>query len=155
MDNEFRVIIVDSGQNIDPLLQIPKYEVQLSKNRIKKLGLIDSDLIEIKGTKITAARVVSSDDFQDDVIGLNELTKNNAGVSSDETVTIRKADSKAARKIIFAPIGKHLKKSELLNRVAKKSFSKFTVCGGRCDLFEVEDRESSSRFVDSVKGYQD
>lgn len=127
MANEFelRVIDIDSKLNIvKHFHQTPKCEVQLSKEVIDKLGFADRDLIEVVGKRMTAARVVSvdKDSFDDDVIGLPNLIRNNVRVFPEETVIIRRADSKMAQKIVLAPIEKHLKKSELLTIVAKKSF---------------------------------
>jgi transitional endoplasmic reticulum ATPase len=125
MDNEFRVLTIDSRLDITQhFQQTPKYEAQLSKAIANKLGFVDGELIEITGKRTTAARVVSieKDDFDGELIGLNDFMRNNARISLKETVTIRKAEPKTARKIVLAPIGKYLKKSELLKIVAKKSF---------------------------------
>jgi hypothetical protein len=129
MDNEFRVSTIKSRLDI-PLdiagrfQQTPKYEAQLSQEVSNKLGFVDGDLIEIHGNRTTAARVISTDidSVDGDVIGLTNLVRNNARVSLNETVTIRRAEIKKARRIVLAPIGKRLKKSELLKIVAKKSF---------------------------------
>lgn len=129
MDNEFRVSTIKSRLDI-PLdiagrfQQTPKYEAQLSQEVSNKLGYFDGDLIEIHGKRTTAARVVAieADGLDGESIGLNTLMRNNARVSLDETVTIRRAELKTARRVVLAPIGKHLKKSELLKIVAKKSF---------------------------------
>jgi hypothetical protein len=130
MDNEFRVSAIKSRLDI-PLdiagrfQQTPKYEAQLSQEVSNKLGFVDGDLIEIHGNRTTAARVVSIDidSVDGDIIGLNNLMRNNARVSLNDTVTIRRAEIKKARRIVLAPIGKRLKKSELLKIVAKKSFT--------------------------------
>jgi hypothetical protein len=125
MDNEFRVLTIDSRLDIvQHFQQTPKYEAQLSKEIVNKLGFVDGDVIEITGKRTTAARVVSveKDGFDGELIGLNDFMRNNARISLKETVTIRKAEPKTARKIVLAPIGKYLKKSELLKIVAKKSF---------------------------------
>ena len=129
MDYEFRVSPIKSKLDI-PLdiagrfQQTPKYEAQLSQEVSNKLGYFDGDLIEIHGKRTTAARVVAieADGLDGESIGLNTLMRNNARVSLDEIVTIRRAELKTARRVVLAPIGKHLKKSELLKIVAKKSF---------------------------------
>lgn len=125
MDNQFRVHAVDSKLNISGRFQqTPRYEVHLNKEIANKLGFIEGDLIEIRGKKATAAKVIATDkdSLDGDVIGLSNLLRNNARVTTDDLVTIHKAESHSADTIVFAPIGKHLKKSELLKIVAKKSF---------------------------------
>jgi hypothetical protein len=126
MDNEFKVIAVDEKLNLARRFQqTPRYDAQLGAEIIDKMGLVDGDLIEIKGNKTTAARIVTTekDDFNGDNIGLNDLIRTNAQVSSGNDVTIRKVEPTLAQHIVLAPIGKHLKKSELLKIVAKKSFT--------------------------------
>lgn len=125
MDNEFRVHAVDSKLNLSGRFQqTPRYEVHLNKEIANKLGFIDGDLIEVRGKKATAAKVIATDkdSLEGDVIGLSNLLRNNARVSTEDLVTVHKAESHSADTIVFAPIGKHLKKSELLKIVAKKSF---------------------------------
>jgi len=126
MDNAFRVVAIDPRLDIARhFQQTPTREVQLDKEVTVKLGVADGDLIEVKGKRTTVARIVSTDKdgFNGSVIGLDELTRNNARVSPEENVTIRKAEAKEARKIVLAPIGKHLKKSEFLKILARESFT--------------------------------
>ena len=126
MDNEFKVIAVDVKLDLaGRFQQTPKSVAQLGTEIIGKMGFVEGDLIEIKGKKTTAARVVpiDKDDFNGDSIGLNELIRSNAKVSPGNNVTVRKIEPILAQQIVLAPIGKHLKKSELLKIVAKKSFS--------------------------------
>ena len=88
------------------------------------MGLAEGDLIEIRGKRTTVARVIPIDknDFSTDIIGLNNLIRNNARVSSEETITVEKSVPRNAKKIVLAPIEKHLKKSELIKGLAKKSY---------------------------------
>ena len=125
MENEFRVVDIDSKLDITRhFSQTPRCNVQLNREVINKIGFVDGDLIEIKGKRTTVARVYSieKDSFAEGDIGLNNLTRNNARVSPEELIKIGKTDSKVARKIALAPIEKHLKKSELIKGLAKKSF---------------------------------
>lgn len=125
MDNEFRVIDVDSILDITRRFsQAPRCDVHLNREVIGKIGLVDGDLVEVKGKRMTVARVVSVDkgSFDLNVIGLNNLVRNNARVSPEETIAIGKAESNVAKKIVLAPIEKHLRKSELIRGLAKKSF---------------------------------
>ena len=125
MSIEFRVMPIDSRLNfVEPFQQIRRYEAQLKKEIIGKMGFMDGDFLEIKGKRTTVAKVVSVDkeNFTRDAIGLNDFIRNNARVLPEETVSIRKADIKIDRKIVLAPIGEHLRRSELLKMIAKKSF---------------------------------
>ena len=125
MSYELHVASFDSRPDIVKRFHnTPKYEVQLHKEVVDKLGLLDGDLVEISGGRTTAARVASidKDGFDAETIGLSDFLLNNVQVSPEATVTIKKANSKLAYKITLAPIGKQLKKSELLKIEAKKSF---------------------------------
>ncbi|MDQ1279945.1 MAG: transitional endoplasmic reticulum ATPase [Thermoproteota archaeon] len=125
MDNEFKVIDIEFALDISKRFsQTPRCDIQLSKEVINKMGFSEGDLIEIKGKRTTVARVVpiNRDDFGSDIIGLTNLVRNNARVSPEETITVEKADSKIAKKIVLAPIEKHLRKSELIKGLAKKSY---------------------------------
>ncbi len=124
MSSEFRVMAIDPRLDVSGRLQqTPRCEAQLNREIANKLGFIDGDLLEIKGKKTTAAKIVCAEKGLDfNSVGLNSLVRTNAQVLQEENVTIRKAESKTAKKIVFAPIGKPLKKSAFLEMVAKKSF---------------------------------
>ena len=125
MDNKFRVVAVDSIFDIvKHFYRTPNYEVQLNSEVANKIGFNDGDFVEIKGKRSTVARVVPTDNAVLDVnsIGLTNLIRNNARVTPEETVIVRKVELEPAHKIVLAPIDKHLKKSELLKIIAKKSF---------------------------------
>lgn len=125
MDSEFKVIDIDSRLDITGRFsQTPRYDVHLNREVANKIGLADGDLVEIKGKRTTVAKIfhTDKDDFGNDTIRLNSLVRNNARVSPEETVTISKTDPKSAKKIILAPIEKHLKKSEIIKGLAKKSY---------------------------------
>lgn len=120
MDTEFKVIDIDPGR----FSQTPRCDSHLNKEVISKMGLTDGDLIEIKGKRTTVARVFSADknSFGIDTIGLNNVVRNNAMISLEDTISIVPSSSKIAKKIVLAPIEKHLRKSELIKGLAKKSY---------------------------------
>lgn len=125
MENEFKVVDIDSALDISKRFsQAPRCDIQLSREVVNKMGFSEGDLIEVRGKRTTVARVVpiNKDDFGVDIIGLSNLVRNNARVSPEEMITVGKADSKAAKKIVLAPIEKHLRKSELIKGLAKKSY---------------------------------
>ncbi|MHA2405421.1 MAG: hypothetical protein ACXACH_01560 [Candidatus Hermodarchaeia archaeon] len=122
---ELQVIAVDSRIDIAGRFNTsPKFEAQLSRDVVNKMGLADGDFIEIRGNRITSASLlpIDKDDFSSEIIGLDNLLRKNARVAPQEMVRIIKAEPKIANKIYLAPVGKHLKKSDLLEILAKKSF---------------------------------
>ena len=69
------------------------------------LDLAEGDVIEIVGKRTTAARAIRpyGEDAGIDIIRLDGLQRANAGVGSGDFVEVRKAASKTATRIVFAP----------------------------------------------------
>jgi len=69
------------------------------------LGLNEGDVIEIVGKRTTAARAIRpyGEDEGIDIIRLDGLQRANAGVGSGDFVEVRKALSKPATRVVFAP----------------------------------------------------
>lgn len=72
---------------------------------MKLLGLNEGEVIEIAGKRTTTARILRpySDDAGLDIIRLDGLQRSNARVGSGDYVEVKKAQSKAATRIVFAP----------------------------------------------------
>ena len=72
---------------------------------MEELQLTEGDVIEINGKRATAARAIRpySEDEGLDIIRLDGLQRSNARIGSGEFVEIRKAKSKVATRVIFAP----------------------------------------------------
>src|SRR3954453_17486971 len=70
-----------------------------------ELTLNEGDVIEIVGKRSTAARAIRpyGEDENIDIIRLDGLQRANAGVGSGDFVEVRKAESKAATRVVFAP----------------------------------------------------
>ena len=71
----------------------------------KELGLELGDVIEIVGKRTVVAKVFpcSVDEEGHGLIGIDGLTRTNAGVSIDENVTVRKCNPEEAKRIVIAP----------------------------------------------------
>jgi transitional endoplasmic reticulum ATPase len=69
------------------------------------LNLKEGDVIEIIGKRSTAARAIRpyGEDEGIDIIRLDGLQRANAGVGSGDFVEVRKAESNAATRVVFAP----------------------------------------------------
>ncbi len=80
---------------------------RISKSHMKELKLSSGDVMLIEGSigKRTTAIVwpAYSTEEKDSVISIDATTRSNAGVRLDELVTIRKASTAAAEKVVFAP----------------------------------------------------
>ncbi|MEJ7777216.1 MAG: CDC48 family AAA ATPase [Sphingomicrobium sp.] len=85
----------DSGRGI----------ARLPAQLMKELSLSEGDTIEIVGKRSTAARAIRryKEDQGLDIVRLDGLQRANAGTGSGDYVEIRKAKSKAATKVVFAP----------------------------------------------------
>jgi transitional endoplasmic reticulum ATPase len=101
----------DSGRGI----------ARVPKSIMDALGLQDGDVIEIVGKRTTPARAVRpyGDDEGLDIIRLDGLQRANAGVGSGDFVEVRRAASKPATRVVFAPAQNNVRlqgSSEALKR---------------------------------------
>jgi transitional endoplasmic reticulum ATPase len=76
---------------------------------MEKLDLLDGDMIEIEGRKLTATTVASSQsDIGLGIIRIDGYIRKNAGTSLGEEVTVRKAQVKEAQKVVMAPVDQQI-----------------------------------------------
>jgi len=73
---------------------------------MKELGLDVGDIIEIKGKRKTAAKVMPcyAEDRGKKIIQIDGISRENASIGLDEKVKINKIDSKPANKITLSPL---------------------------------------------------
>jgi transitional endoplasmic reticulum ATPase len=78
---------------------------RLPEQVMKAMGISEGDVIEIVGQRSTAAIAIRpyGEDEGIDIIRLDGLQRANAGVGSGDFVEVRKAQSKPATRIVFAP----------------------------------------------------
>ena len=91
----------ESGQGI----------ARLPRTAMTALGIIEGDVIAIEGKRPTAARAVLAyaEDEGLEVIRLDGLQRANAEVGSGDHVHIRKAESRAATRVVFAPAQREMR----------------------------------------------
>jgi transitional endoplasmic reticulum ATPase len=84
---------------------------RMPRRLMASLGLNEGDVIEITGKRGTPARAVAPypEDEGLDIIRLDGLQRANAEIGSGDFVTIRKTESKAAQRVVFAPAQKNLR----------------------------------------------
>ncbi|HEY0960605.1 MAG TPA: CDC48 family AAA ATPase [Novosphingobium sp.] len=91
----------ESGQGI----------ARLPKSAMSALGVLEGDVLEITGKRTTVARAVLAyaEDDDIDVIRLDGLQRANAEVGSGDHVIIRKAESRPAQRVVFAPAQREMR----------------------------------------------
>ncbi len=96
---------------------------RLPRTIMAALALNEGDVIELTGKRATPARAVSSyaEDEGLDIIRLDGLQRANAEIGSGDFVTIRKAESKPATRVVLAPAQKNLR-LEGSGQALKRSF---------------------------------
>ncbi|MBT0667692.1 CDC48 family AAA ATPase [Novosphingobium profundi] len=91
----------ESGQGI----------ARMSRESLSAIGAMEGDVLEITGKSVTVARAVLA--FPEDeglsVIRLDGLQRGNAEVGSGDHVTVRKAESRPAQRVVFAPAQKDMR----------------------------------------------
>ena len=96
--------------------------VRMPRSAFQVLGITEGDPVEIEGKRLTAALALPAYDEDEalDVIRLDGLQRGNAETSSGEHVLVRRADTKPATRVVFAPARKEMRlqgPTEALKRV--------------------------------------
>ncbi|EJL26968.1 CDC48 family AAA ATPase [Novosphingobium sp. AP12] len=91
----------ESGQGI----------ARLSRAALSEIGALEGDVLEITGKAVTVARAVLAYDEDEglEVIRLDGLQRGNAEVGSGDHVVVRKAESRPAQRVVFAPAQKDMR----------------------------------------------
>ncbi len=84
---------------------------RLSREYMAAYGIAQGDVIEIIGKRLTAARAVEPypEDEGLELIRLDGLLRANAGVGAGDNIQIKKAASKPATKVTFAPAQREMR----------------------------------------------
>ena len=95
------------------------------------LGIGEGDVIEIVGKSTTPARAVApySEDEGLEIIRIDGLQRANAGVGSGDFVEVRKVESNAATRVVFAPAQQNLRLQGSSNAL-KRTFFGRPLCQG-------------------------
>jgi len=95
---------------------------RIPRSVFQTLGITEGDTVEIEGKRVTAA--IASQAYAEDetleVVRLDGLQRANADTASGEHVKIRRADSRPASRVVFAPAQREMRlqgPSEALKRV--------------------------------------
>jgi transitional endoplasmic reticulum ATPase len=79
--------------------------VRIDRQTMQQLKIKEGDIVELTGQKKTGAIAVGCypADVGLNIIRMDGLTRRNAGVSVGETIKVKKADVKAAKRVVLAP----------------------------------------------------
>jgi len=96
--------------------------VRMPRSAFQALGITEGDAVEIEGKRATVAIAAAAYDEDEalDVIRLDGLQRGNAEASSGEHVLVRRAESHAATRVVFAPAQREMRlqgPAEALKRV--------------------------------------
>ena len=111
----------ESGQGI----------VRMPKSAFSTLGITEGDVVEIIGKRTTAARAVLAydEDQAVDVVRLDGLQRGNAETGSGEHVAIKRAESRAATRVTFAPAQREIRLQGPAQALKRNFFGKPLVAG--------------------------
>lgn len=99
MVNEIKIKVAEALTQNDVGRNIARIDTE----SMGELGLKNGDLIEVIGSKSTAAIAVESQSEIANIIRIDGSTRKNSGASIGDEVTIKKASAKEAKKVVLAP----------------------------------------------------
>jgi transitional endoplasmic reticulum ATPase len=84
---------------------------RLPKSAMATLGVTEGDPVEITGKRVTVAQVVLAypEDEGLDVVRLDGLQRANAEVGSGDHVVVKRAESRPAQRVVFAPAQREMR----------------------------------------------
>ena len=104
---------------------------RMPKEAMGALGIIEGDVVEITGKRVTAARAVLAypEDEGLQVIRLDGLQRANADVGSGDHVTLKKAESRPAQRVVFAPAQREMRLQGPAQALKRNFFGRSLVAG--------------------------
>ena len=96
-----------------------------------RLGITEGDVLGIIGKRSTAARAILPypEDEGLEVIRLDGLQRANAEVGSGDHVTVQKAESRPASRVVFAPAQREMKLQGPAEALKRNFFARPLVAG--------------------------
>lgn len=116
---------------------------------MQKMDLLDGDIIEIAGKKLTAATVASSQsDIGLGIIRIDGYMRKNAGASIGEEVAVTRADVKDAQKVVLAPVEHEI----IIRGDVRSAFLNRALVKGDIIVSGIRQQQSTSRAPGRVPG---
>ncbi|MBW8783220.1 MAG: CDC48 family AAA ATPase [Novosphingobium sp.] len=104
---------------------------RLPKSTMAELAVAEGDVVEIVGKRITAARAVLAypEDEGLQVVRLDGLQRANAEVGSGDHVILRRAESRTAQRVVFAPAQREMRLQGPAQALKRNFFGRPLVAG--------------------------
>ncbi|MEW9854936.1 CDC48 family AAA ATPase [Novosphingobium sp. M1R2S20] len=104
---------------------------RLSRASLSAIGAMEGDVLEITGKSMTVARAMLGypEDEELQVIRLDGLQRGNAEVGSGEHVKVRKAETRPAQRVVFAPAHKEMRLQGPAQALKRNFFGRSMVQG--------------------------
>lgn len=98
--------------------------VTLDRDTKQRLSVTSGDIVEIEGTKKTAAVIwpARAEDEGREIIRMDSFVRHNAGVGLGERVKVRRGEVKEAKKVVLAPTQEIRIIASGYDRILKKNF---------------------------------
>ncbi len=104
-DKEMKLKVAEAFSQSD----VGRSIARIDPTSMQELDLLDGDIVEIEGKKLTAATVASSQsDIGLGIIRIDGYIRKNAGASIGEEVTVTRADANEAQKVVLAPVDQQI-----------------------------------------------
>ena len=105
--------------------------IRIDGKTMREVNVSQGDVVEIEGRRTTAAIVERAypSDVGLNLIRMDGLIRKNAGTSIEETVKVRKADVKEAKKIVLAPAQKDIPGQIIIQGLEKMLMGRAIVKG--------------------------
>jgi len=118
---------------------IGKNIVTLNITVKQALGVLSGDVVEIVGDRKTCAQVWPEKGVagEENIIKMDQYIRRNAGVSTDDFVTVRRIQPKVAEQIVLSPLKDVNFFSDNYDLIVKKSFLGRPFCEGDTILINV------------------
>ncbi len=128
--------------------------VRIDSRNMSTINVREGDIVELKGEKTTAAIAVRAypADIGLNIIRMDGITRRNAGIGVGESVKIKKADVRDAKKVALAPTQQGVKLMVDPDLMRKNLFLRPVVKGDIISPFPVV-RRSGSPFEDMFRGF--
>jgi len=107
---------------------------RISSESMMELEVKPGDVIEIEGAKKTVAIVQKSPDNEKDLIRIDKITRENAGVKLGDIARVRKAEAAEARKIVLVPPLSVVIDEYFAEFIAKKLIGRALVKGDKISI---------------------